>query len=363
MKVFLVGGAVRDEILDIPFEEKDFLVIGSSPEEMISKGFKPVGKDFPVFLHPKTHEEYALARTEKKQGKGYKGFVFYTNPNITIEEDLKRRDLTINAIAKSESGELIDPFGGINDLRDGILKHVSESFIEDPLRVLRIARFKAKFNKFTIHADTLKILKEMVSNNELETLSYDRVITEIKKVLKLKYGYIFFEILDEIGAFKIIFKTEDNNLSEKLKISFNNSQRLNLEFNLLWNFLQKRYNFKLINNADVFSKKHKQITELYFQLLDQVKQFSILDAQHKNLLLERVGFYGNRSGFNLFLSLYKFDNNISEDQDDQFLSQIRKLDDFFKQNIIKIPMNVDRNQVAQFIKSERQKLINKFYFE
>src|SRR5689334_13220627 len=143
MKVYTVGGAVRDELLGLPVEDRDYVVVGATPEEMIALGYRPVGKDFPVFLHPETHEEYALARTERKQGRGYHGFEFYAAPDVTLAQDLERRDLTINAMAKDESGTIIDPFGGLADLRAGLLRHVGPAFVEDPVRVLRIARFAA----------------------------------------------------------------------------------------------------------------------------------------------------------------------------------------------------------------------------
>jgi len=150
MKIYLVGGAVRDKILGIPVSDKDYLVVGSSPKEMVKLGFKPIGKDFPVFLHPKTKEEYALARTERKVGKGYHGFKFYTSPDVTLEEDLRRRDITINAIAEDEDGNIYDPFNGVNDIKNKIIRHVSDAFIEDPLRVLRVARFTALDVEFKV---------------------------------------------------------------------------------------------------------------------------------------------------------------------------------------------------------------------
>ena len=160
MKIYLVGGALRDKFLNIPVKDKDFVVVGSSPEEMIKNGFKPIGKDFPVFLHPKTKEEYALARTEKKIGVGYHGFKFYTSPQVSLEEDLKRRDLTINAIAQDENGKIYDPYNGQIDIKKRVLRHVSDAFIEDPLRILRAARFSTLDKKFEIHKDTLSLLKK-----------------------------------------------------------------------------------------------------------------------------------------------------------------------------------------------------------
>ena len=168
MKVFLVGGAIRDELLGIPFNEKDWVVVNSSHKEMLKQGFKQVGKNFPVYLHPETKEEYALARKEIKIGKGHKNFSFNTKSNVSLNEDLKRRDITINAIAKDESGKLYDPFGGIKDLKDRRIRIVSKAFSEDPLRLFRVARFKSKladFN-FSISRDSLKVLKKMSSNNE-----------------------------------------------------------------------------------------------------------------------------------------------------------------------------------------------------
>ena len=150
MEIYTVGGAVRDALLGLPIQDRDYVVIGSTPEAMVAAGFLPVGKDFPVFLHPQTHEEYALARTERKQGHGYKGFSVFAHPSVTLEEDLQRRDLTINAIAQDAQGHLIDPFGGIKDLAAGILRHVSAAFIEDPVRILRVARFAARFG-FQVH--------------------------------------------------------------------------------------------------------------------------------------------------------------------------------------------------------------------
>ena len=162
MKIYLVGGAVRDELLGLPVKERDWVVVGSTPHEMLSRKFQPVGKDFPVFLHPKTHEEYALARTERKTGKGYTGFQFHADPDVTLEDDLKRRDLTINAMAKTEDGELIDPYGGQADLKTRTFHHVSPAFSEDPVRILRVARFAAQLPEFHVHKDTNVLMQTMV---------------------------------------------------------------------------------------------------------------------------------------------------------------------------------------------------------
>jgi len=185
LKVFLVGGAVRDELLGLPCTERDWVVIGSTESDMLALGFKKVGKDFPVFIHPKSAEEYALARTERKTAKGYYGFKCDFSPNITLEEDLLRRDLTINAIAKDTNGKIIDPFGGQNDLKNRVLRHVSPAFIEDPIRVLRVARFAAKFANFgfSIAPETIELMRIIVDNQELNYVTAERVWKEIEKAL------------------------------------------------------------------------------------------------------------------------------------------------------------------------------------
>ena len=205
MKIYLVGGAVRDKILGIPVNDKDYLVVGSSPEEMMKLGYKPIGKDFPVFLHPHTKEEYALARTERKVGKGYHGFKFYTSPDVTLEEDLKRRDITINAIAEDEHGNIYDPFNGKADIKNKIIRHVSDAFIEDPLRVLRVARFAALDNEFKIQAETLTLMKKIVLSGELKSLSVERVVAEVQKGLGGGNPDIMIYYLCECGALNEVF--------------------------------------------------------------------------------------------------------------------------------------------------------------
>jgi tRNA nucleotidyltransferase/poly(A) polymerase len=200
MKIYLVGGALRDKFLNIPIKDKDYVVVGSTPEAMVKKGFKPIGRDFPVFIHPDTKDEYALARTEKKIGIGYHGFKFYASPKVNLDEDLKRRDLTINAIAQDEDGNIYDPYNGQIDIEKRILRHVSDAFIEDPLRVLRVARFSTLDEKFVIHKDTLNLLKKMVLNEELKSLAIERVVVEIKKGFEGKKPSQMFRCLCECGA-------------------------------------------------------------------------------------------------------------------------------------------------------------------
>ncbi|BAN34247.1 multifunctional tRNA nucleotidyl transferase/2'3'-cyclic phosphodiesterase/2'nucleotidase/phosphatase [Sulfuricella denitrificans skB26] len=199
MKIFAVGGAVRDELLGLPVVDRDYVVVGATPEEMVAQGFKPVGKDFPVFLHPRTHEEYALARTERKTARGYKGFQVSAAPEVTLEEDLARRDLTINAIAKDEDGLFIDPYGGMADLKAGVLRHVSPAFVEDPVRVLRVARFAARFG-FAIAPETLVLMREMAANGEVDALVPERVWQELSRGLMENVPSRMFLALRECGA-------------------------------------------------------------------------------------------------------------------------------------------------------------------
>ena len=198
MKAYVVGGAVRDELLGLPLQDKDYVVVGASADEMVRQGFKPVGKDFPVFLHPETHEEYALARTERKSGRGYRGFTVYAAPDVTLEDDLRRRDLTINAMARAPDGTLIDPFGGRKDLDAGVLRHVSEAFAEDPVRILRVARFAARFG-FRVADETMALMKRMVQSGEADYLVPERVWQEFSRGLAERRPEKMFEVLDACG--------------------------------------------------------------------------------------------------------------------------------------------------------------------
>jgi tRNA nucleotidyltransferase (CCA-adding enzyme) len=200
MKVYTVGGAVRDELLGLAVKDRDYVVVGATPEEMERRGFRPVGKDFPVFLHPDTHEEYALARTERKTARGYKGFQVHAAPDVTLEQDLARRDLTINAIARDEAGTLIDPHGGAADLKAGVLRHVSAAFVEDPVRILRVARFAARFPEFRIADETVKLMRAMVARGEADALVPERVWQEIAKGLAEPEPSRMFSVLNECRA-------------------------------------------------------------------------------------------------------------------------------------------------------------------
>jgi tRNA nucleotidyltransferase (CCA-adding enzyme) len=199
MKSYLVGGSVRDELLGLPVQDRDYVVVGADPEEMVKQGFRPVGADFPVFLHPETHEEYALARTERKTAPGYKGFVFHADRNVTLEEDLRRRDLTINAMARAEDGSLVDPHGGAKDLKAGLLRHVSDAVGEDPVRILRVARFAARFD-FAVAPETMALMRRMVDSGEADALVPERVWQELSRGLMEKSPSRMLAVLRECGA-------------------------------------------------------------------------------------------------------------------------------------------------------------------
>lgn len=210
-EVFLVGGAVRDELLGRPVADRDWVVVGASPEELTQQGFQQIGSDFPCFLHPQSKEEYALARTERKSGVGHTGFICDFSPQVTLEEDLSRRDLTINAIARSVDGRYIDPYGGREDLKRGVLRHVSDAFVEDPLRVLRVARFAARYKElgFSVHAETMALMAQLAASGELSELTAERVWKELSRALTETRPSEFFRVLRSCGALRIVFPELD----------------------------------------------------------------------------------------------------------------------------------------------------------
>ena len=200
MQLFVVGGAVRDALLGRPAADRDWVAVGSTPDDLLAAGYKPVGRDFPVFLHPETNEEVALARTERKSGRGYHGFTFHASPDVTLEQDLARRDLTINAMARDKQGRLVDPYGGERDLRAGVLRHVSDAFVEDPVRLLRVARFAARFPGFTVASETQALMRRMVAEGEVDALVPERVWQELARGLMEDHPGRMIEVLREAGA-------------------------------------------------------------------------------------------------------------------------------------------------------------------
>ncbi len=209
MKTYLVGGAVRDALMGVNGSDRDWVVVGGTPEALVAQGYQPVGKDFPVFLHPDTHEEYALARTERKTARGYHGFTVYASPDVTLEQDLARRDLTINAIAQDELGQRIDPYGGERDIAAKVLRHVTDAFREDPVRILRVARFAARFPDFTVAPETMQLMQEMVADGEVDALVSERVWQELSRGLMGAKPSRMLQVLRECGALQRLLPEVD----------------------------------------------------------------------------------------------------------------------------------------------------------
>ena len=311
MKIYLVGGAVRDKILGIPVNDKDYLVVGSTPEEMMKLGYKAIGKDFPVFLHPDTKEEYALARTEKKVGKGYHGFKFYTSPDVTLEEDLGRRDITINALAEDEDGNVYDPFNGKADIKNKIIRHVSDAFIEDPLRVLRVARFAALDVEFKIQVETLALMKKMVSSGELKYLSVERVVAEVSKGLEGGNPDIMIHYLCECGALNEVFPGLNPDPNQSLdfvslglalkKTPHSLAPESKIIMLLLVPYFSKHYlpeTYKGWIKQQEYLLKYLKISSMYIKIFNNIKNeeihlksFLILGAEDKLDCLYRLDFF------------------------------------------------------------------------
>ena len=354
MQEFLVGGAIRDKILGIATEstERDYVVVDSSPEEMKSLGFRQVGKEFPVFLHPQSKEEYALARLERKVGKGYKGFEFITSKSVTLEQDLSRRDLTINAIAQNKdgSGEYIDPFGGLDDIKARKLKHVSEAFTEDPVRILRTARFASRFNHlgFTIDSKTLDLMKMMVSSGEVDALTPERVFKEINLSMNSESPSIFFEVLIETGAYQRLFPMLEMTQAVNLKLL--DHENLTSEVRLaLWLYDQNPSNIGLLCEHLKCPKDIQQIAELVSIWHNFVSDFlSHKPEEILNFYLKTDGLRRQKR-FELILDSFKY-LNIDTSPIVQLKNQL---------NSIKIS-DLKNINIAQELAKERLSVISRF---
>ena len=335
MQIYLVGGAVRDKYLNIPIKEKDWCVVGSSSNDLIEMGFKAVGKDFPVFLHPETKEEYALARIEKKIGPGYHGFSFLTSKEVSLQDDLKRRDLTINAMAIDNEGNLIDPHHGLNDLENKILRHVSNSFREDPVRVLRVAKFSARFHKkgFIIHPETLKMMKSMSKQGEIQNLIGDRVWKETEEALSSGDSHIFFRALQDCDALRIIFpefyeldsssKSNSTKIQEKytfeiLEHSSNKTNNPAINFSILvFDILKSRH-----KSSNAMQKAHKtlarelknrlpipsnfiDVSSLLIQFTELIENTVSLSPDSILMFLENADAFRRKKRFEEFLDAHR----------------------------------------------------------
>lgn len=302
MKIYLVGGAVRDQIMGLSVKDKDYVVVGSTSEEMVKLGYKPVGKDFPVFLHPKTHHEYALARTERKISKGYKGFKVYASKEVTLEEDLKRRDLTINAIAKDTRGQFFDPFHGIQDIKNKVLRHVSSAFVEDPIRVLRIARFSARFHQFKIHPKTEAILKQIVKNKEIEAVASERIWHELFVGFSEKKSYLMLEVLHKCGALKLLLPEMNyvkykHSIKKSFEYAFKSKHSPEIKAALFFMYLYPlKGNSKL--QGEIYTRLSvpnavKKLTEKTIANLSDLKQFKKLKPRQILDLIYKMDLFRN----------------------------------------------------------------------
>lgn len=320
MKIYLVGGAVRDKLLNKPVKDRDWVVVGSTTEEMLSLNFISVGKDFPVFLHPLTKEEYALARTEKKISKGYTGFSFNTSIKVSLEDDLKRRDLTINAIALDKNEQLIDPYNGLQDIKLKVLRHVSDAFVEDPVRVLRVARFAAQFPKFSIARETLDLMTKIKQSKELDFLVGERVFQELLKSLNAEKPERFFTTLNKIKALQLVTKIWETPP---------NCNKINKNFSAKQKFWACCFNVKTrdLKNGIKYLKVPKQwqspaiwVTEKKWQnisdskdLLDLALHYDIWRRNNRFNEFKQVGIANNNSDhiFQMLDKLYQATTDIN----------------------------------------------------
>jgi len=367
MKVYLVGGAVRDELLGLPVKEKDWVVVGATPQQMIELGYKPVGKDFPVFLHPETKEEYALARTERKVGKGYTGFVFDTSPEVTLEEDLLRRDLTINAIAKSKEGEIIDPFQGREAIRNKILRHVSPAFAEDPVRILRVGRFAARFADFgfTVVAETTDLMKQMVKAGEVDALVAERVWKEWERALAEKNPEQFFIVLTDCGAIEALFPplSSANTGVEALKKSVSNTDDTQVRFACLLHALSEDQASQICSRYKVPSD-FRDLALLVVRYQSEYRHAKTLDASEILNLLQSCDAFRREERFSKFLHVCEicFAKNelkgFREPENEAWL--LTKYFEATKNIDIKkiITKGMPGNEIAERIKQARIEAIN-----
>ncbi len=372
MKIYLVGGAVRDQIMGLSIKDKDYVVVGSTAEEMVKLGFKPVGKDFPVFLHPKTHYEYALARTERKVSKGYKGFKVYASKEVTLEEDLERRDLTINAIAKDKRGQFIDPFNGVGDIKKRILRHVSPAFVEDPIRVLRIARFSARFHQFKIHPKTQSILKKIIKNKELEVVASERVWHEISVGLLENKSHIMFDVLHECGALKVLipeinYVKNKNHIKRSLeyanKFKYSEDLKAATFFMYLYSSNGSAKGIEKIYSRLSVPSSVKKLTEKLAHNLTELKQFKKLKPRQILDLIYKMDLFRNPDVLIDVINLLNAYNQGQISKQKSAVSTLRALQKYLKHlnklNLGLISQNKTNVDIKTSIYEERLSVLKK----
>ncbi|MEM7016732.1 MAG: multifunctional CCA tRNA nucleotidyl transferase/2'3'-cyclic phosphodiesterase/2'nucleotidase/phosphatase [Pseudomonadota bacterium] len=320
MDIYLVGGAVRDELLGLKIKERDWVIVGATPEDMIDLGYTPVGKDFTVFLHPKTKEEYALARTERKTAPGYTGFTFHAAPDVTLEEDLRRRDLTVNAIAKSTEGELIDPFNGAADIASRTLRHVSEAFVEDPVRILRIARFMARFAEydFTIAETTNQLMRDMVENGEVDALIPERVWKEAVRGLGENRPLEFFNTLASCKALARVFpelgNIDSNTTAQAMQRAVSATDDVQIRFAILMYHLTELDGLESLYQRLRLPKDFFELGRLISKHFEAFTNVSTLNAEALFALLEQVDAFRREVRFEQFLQAADILANSDDDQ-------------------------------------------------
>ena len=355
MKIYLVGGAVRDKLLGTEPKERDWVVIGSSPDEMKSNGFKQVGKDFPVFLHPKSAEEYALARTERKSGHGYTGFKFDINSNVTLEQDLERRDLTINAIAEDEEGNLIDPFNGQKDIKDKKLRHISDAFSEDPLRVLRVLRFKTNLPDFEIVPETKDKINEIISSGELEYLTGERIWLEMYKTKNL---FHFFQSMIEYKLsflFPGLSEITLTNLENFLNISKNNPESNKL---LSTSYMISTFedNIDLLCDKIKAPNEYRELAIMIYEHMGNILDYKVLNSDaHDNLLclIKKLDIRKKERIINFFKIAESLAPNTSANID-FFTALISKIDKYRLDSEHKLKNN---QEIKKIIDNEHREIV------
>ena len=355
MDIYLVGGAVRDQLLGLPIKERDWVVVGATEQTMLQAGFQKVGKDFPVFLHPKTKEEYALARKEKKVGRGYIGFAFDTSVAVTLEEDLKRRDITINAIAQDATGHIIDPYHGQEDIKTGILRHVSPAFVEDPVRILRIARFAARFN-FRIADETLQLMQQMVQNGEVNALVPERVWKEFEKALQEPYPEAFFKVLNTIDALTILFPEYSNNnidltvLKNMVILNLPTRVRLAAASHLL-----TVHDMNLLANRLRLPTEYRELMLLVANYKDTYKRFKSFSAEDLLIFLQNTDAFRRKTRFMDFLAASQVCTGV--DAQVFFLTALDVANTYDKSVIISQTKGIE---IAKIIFEARKKVIQQW---